>query len=257
MLSSSRKLVIMYCMSQSTSARTRTATTSPSCATGTRSNLAPLSSPSPKPPQAKTHGEWSLLLFVDCYDALPLRTLPRSRFAVTNHNNLPRNVTHQPLSCIVFVPAWCSMAFDFIGGDFNMSALSTVGDVFSDPEFAAPANSLLRGLGGLDETCRECTGFFNMPRHLRTWRVHPHGCYKFDNADMCFGPRDLAAHYLAFLHLRVTNLPGPDSIIRSDQAHQRRMEKAVGRYERKRLRKRLGQHIIRTLQRACPLARCP
>ena len=34
---------------------------------------------------------------------------------------------------------------DFIGGDFNMSAISTVGDVFSDPEFAAPGNSLLWG----------------------------------------------------------------------------------------------------------------
>ena len=26
---------------------------------------------------------------------------------------------------------------DFIGGDFNMSALSTVGDVFSDPGFSS------------------------------------------------------------------------------------------------------------------------
>ena len=34
---------------------------------------------------------------------------------------------------------------DFIGGDFNMSALSTVGDVFSDPQFAAPGNSFLCG----------------------------------------------------------------------------------------------------------------
>ena len=32
---------------------------------------------------------------------------------------------------------------DFIGGDFNMSALSTVGDVFSDLEFSAPGNSFL------------------------------------------------------------------------------------------------------------------
>ena len=38
---------------------------------------------------------------------------------------------------------------DFTGGDFNMSAFSTVGDVFSDPEFAAPGNSLLWGLGVL------------------------------------------------------------------------------------------------------------
>ena len=36
---------------------------------------------------------------------------------------------------------------DFIGGDFNMSAFSKVGDVFSDPEFSAPGNSFLWGLG--------------------------------------------------------------------------------------------------------------
>ena len=32
---------------------------------------------------------------------------------------------------------------DIIGCDFNMSAFSTVGDVFSDPEFSAPCNSFL------------------------------------------------------------------------------------------------------------------
>ena len=29
---------------------------------------------------------------------------------------------------------------DFIGGDFNMSAFSKVGDVFKDAEFSAPGN---------------------------------------------------------------------------------------------------------------------
>ena len=52
---------------------------------------------------------------------------------------------------------------DFIGGDFNMSALSTVGDVFSDPEFSAPGNSFLWRLGALEEY-RECTGFLIMPK---------------------------------------------------------------------------------------------
>ena len=47
---------------------------------------------------------------------------------------------------------------DFIGGDFNMSAFSTVGDVFTDDEFAAPGNSLLWGLGALEEPNRECAG---------------------------------------------------------------------------------------------------
>ena len=44
---------------------------------------------------------------------------------------------------------------DFIGGDFNMSAFSTVSDVFSDPEFSEPGHSCLWGLGALDEQHRE------------------------------------------------------------------------------------------------------
>ena len=53
---------------------------------------------------------------------------------------------------------------DFIGGDFNMSAFSTVSDVFSDPEFSAPGHSCLWGLGALDEQYRECTGFLIMSK---------------------------------------------------------------------------------------------
>ena len=41
---------------------------------------------------------------------------------------------------------------NFTGGDFNMSAFSTVSDVFSDPEISAPGHSCLWGLGALDET---------------------------------------------------------------------------------------------------------
>ena len=70
---------------------------------------------------------------------------------------------------------------DFIGGDFNMSAFSTVGDVFSDTEFSAPGNSFLWGLGALEEPNRECTGFLIMPKRPYEWRVDTHGCYKFDN----------------------------------------------------------------------------
>ena len=60
---------------------------------------------------------------------------------------------------------------DFIGGDFNMSAFSTVGDVFTDDEFSAPGNSLLWGLGALDEPNRECAGFLIMPKRPYEWRV--------------------------------------------------------------------------------------
>ena len=71
---------------------------------------------------------------------------------------------------------------DFIGCDFNMSALSTVGEVFSNPEFSAPGNSFLWGLGALEEQYRECTGFLIMPKRPYEWRVDSDGCYKFDNA---------------------------------------------------------------------------
>ena len=93
---------------------------------------------------------------------------------------------------------------DFIGSDFNMSALSTVGDVFSDPEFSALGNSFLWGLGALEEQYRECTGFLIMPKRPYEWRVDSHGCNKFDNAALGFGPRDQSAHLPVFLFLRTT-----------------------------------------------------
>ena len=114
---------------------------------------------------------------------------------------------------------------DFIGGDFNMSAFSTVSDVFSDPEFSAPGHSCLWGLGALDEQHRECTGFLIMPKRPYEWRVDSHGCYKFDNAVLGLGPQDQSAYLPVFLHLRNTNLPGPSSIMRSEQAQQRRYDR--------------------------------
>ena len=82
---------------------------------------------------------------------------------------------------------------DFIGGDFNMSAFSTVGDVFSDPEFSAPGNSFLWRLGALEEQYRERTGFLIMPKRPYDWRVDTHGCYQYDNAALGFGPHDQTA----------------------------------------------------------------
>ena len=75
-----------------------------------------------------------------------------------------------------------------------MSAFFTVGDVFSDPEFSAPGNSFLWGLGALEEPNRERAGFLIMPKLPYEWRVDTHGCYKHDNAALGFGPRDQSAH---------------------------------------------------------------
>ena len=33
-----------------------------------------------------------------------------------------------------------------------------------------------------------------MPKRPYEWRVDSHGCYKFDNAALGFGPRDQSAH---------------------------------------------------------------
>ena len=88
---------------------------------------------------------------------------------------------------------------DFNGSDVNMSAFSTVGDVFSDTECSARGNSFLWGLGALEESNNECTGFLIMPKRPYDWRVDTHGCYKFDNAALGFGPRDQTAHLPVFL----------------------------------------------------------
>ena len=98
---------------------------------------------------------------------------------------------------------------DFTGGDFNMSAFSTVGDVFTDEEFSAPGNSLLCGLGALEEPNRECAAFLFMPKRPYEWRVHSHGCYKFDNALLGLGSRDQSAHLPVFLLFAIPTCPDP------------------------------------------------
>ena len=125
---------------------------------------------------------------------------------------------------------------NIIGGDFTMSAFSTVGDVLSDPEFSAPSNSLLWRLGALEEANRQRTGFLIMSKRPYEWRVDTQSCNKFNNADLARGPRDTTAHLPVFVHLRTTNFRGPDSMSRSAQAQQRLIDRAAGKYERKRLR---------------------
>ena len=118
-----------------------------------------------------------------------------------------------------------------------MSAFSKVGDVLSDPEFSAPGNSFLWGRGAFEEKNRECTGFLIMPKRPYECRVDSHGCYKLDNAALGLGPRDQSAHLPVFLHFRTTNLPGPDSIMLSEHAQQRRMERRHHKHDRTRRRR--------------------
>ena len=76
-----------------------------------------------------------------------------------------------------------------------------------------------------------------MPKRPHEWRVDSHGCCKYDNAARGFGPRDQTAHLPVFLHLRTTNLLGPDSIMRSDDAQQRGIERRHNKRERVRRRR--------------------
>ena len=98
---------------------------------------------------------------------------------------------------------------DFMGGDFNMSAFSTVGDVFTDAEFSAPGNSFLWGLGALEEPNRECAGFLIMPKRPYEWRVRSHGCYKFDNAAWLGTPRPICSSSLCFFIFALLICPDP------------------------------------------------
>ena len=90
------------------------------------------------------------------------------------------------------------------------------------------------GLGALENANRECAGFFIMPKRPYEWRADTQDCYKYDNAALGFGPCDHTAHLLVFLHLRTTNLPDPDRIMRSDYAQQRKIKRRHNKHERMR-----------------------
>ena len=139
--------------------------TSPSCSTRTPLSLTLWCLLSRKTPQAKVRGVWSYSSFEAHCDALHFPGHPTVTFcSVHIHNavakkrdastDLPRRLEGHTKQRNV----------DFIGGDFNMSAYSTVGDVFSDTEFSAPGDSFLWGLGALVEPNRERTGFLIMPK---------------------------------------------------------------------------------------------
>ena len=195
--------------------------------------------PSGKTPQAKVLGAWCYSSFEHCCAAPHFPGHEQSRFAqYTFTMSLPRNVTLPLIFCDGRPHGYMKQHnVDFTGGDFNMSAFSTIGDVFSDTEFSAPGNSFLWRLGASEGQIRGCTGFLIMPKRPYDWRVDTHGCYKFDNTALGFGLRDQTAHLPVFLHLRTTNLPGPNSIMRSEQAQQSRFELRHNKHERMRRRR--------------------
>ena len=113
-----------------------------------------------------------------------------------------------------------------------MSAFSTVSDVFSDPEFQHLVirvcgdsvrwmNSIVSALGS--SSCPSA--------HMNGVWIHM-AATSLTMQRLVLGPRDQSAHLPVFLHLRNTNLPGPSSIMRSEQAQQRRFERKHYKLER-------------------------
>ena len=175
-----------------------------SCSTRTRLGLMLLSPLSTNPPPAWTRGN-------GCTGCLWTVTPPISLGypTVTFCSVHIHNVLAKSASTSLFQVLHADMLqhnVDFIGGDFNVSACSTVGHLFADQEFAAPGSSLLWVLGALTDTDQERPVFLIMPKRPYELRVGSHGCYTFDNAQLGFGPRDRTAHLPVFLHLRTTNL---------------------------------------------------
>ena len=153
MRSSFKKPAIMLRQSQTSSSRTQAKPILSSCSTGTRKSPTPRSVSLQRLRQAKTRGVWQLLLIVDsCAVLLHSRSLSAQ---YTSAMLRPRNTMPRLTHSDVFMLTWFSTTSTSVGrwegegggggGDFNMSALSTVGDVFTDPEFSAPGDSLLWG----------------------------------------------------------------------------------------------------------------
>ena len=205
--------------------------TSPFCSTRTPSSPTLWLLPSRKTPQAKVRGVRS------CHQGLLRRPSLSGTPTVTLCSVHIHNVVAKKRDACTDLQRRLhgymkQHNVDFMGSDFNMSAFSTVGDVFSDTEFSAPGNSFLWGLGALEESNRECTGFLIMPKRPYDWRVDTRGCYTFDNAALGCGPRDQTAYLPVFLHFRTTN-----SITRSVRAQQRRFERKHDKHERMRRRR--------------------
>ena len=139
------------------------------------------SSPSQKPPQAKTHGDLLLLSYVALASPFRCRlTHGHVLFSPLPHLDLLLRLREHMINHSV----------DFIGVDFNISAFFTVGGVFSDPEFAALGNLLLWELGGLDETCHEC---MTVEKHLHLTNLHERSYRLPRHANQC---RDICSvHY--------------------------------------------------------------
>ena len=168
-----KKPVIMFRTSPISSWRTLATRTSLSCSTRKPLSLTQKFSHSRPTLRAKVLGVWSCSLFEASWD-VPLSPVHRLLLFCSVHiHNVVAKKRDASTELLQFLHAKMrEYNVDFIGVDFNMSAFSTVGDVFTDDEFSAPGNSLLWGLGAVEDPIVNVLGFLIMPKRPSEWRVH-------------------------------------------------------------------------------------
>ena len=158
--------------------RTLATRTSPSCSTRIPLSQILRFTPSKEASTSKDTWAWFYSSF-EAFCVAPLSGTPTVTFCSVHINNVvakKRDASNNhPRRLHGYMQQY---NVDFIGTDFNMSAFSTVGDVFSETEFSAPGNSFLWGLGALEEPNCGRTGFLIMPKRPCEWRVDTHGYNK-------------------------------------------------------------------------------
>ena len=121
---------------------------------------------------------------------------------------------------------------DFIGSDFNMSALCSRIQSF--------LHLVIRVCGDLvrwKNSAVSALGSSSCPSaHISGVWIHV-AATSLTTQRWASDLRDQSAHLPVFLHLRTTNLPGPSSIMRSEHAQQRRMERRHHKHDRTRRRR--------------------
>ena len=121
---------------------------------------------------------------------------------------------------------------DFIGGDFNVSAFSTVGDVFSDPEFSAPGKSFC---GDLVRWRSRIVSVLGCPPrqsvHISGVWIHT-AATNTSTLRLALDPVTIPLTFLCFF----ISAP-PTSIMRSEHAQQRRFECRHNKPERTKRRR--------------------
>jgi hypothetical protein len=83
----------------------------------------------------------------------------------------------------------------------------------------------------------DCCGFLVLPTNFTMEaRAEGHGTWDFDyHKVLGIAERDTGSHYMNFIHLTPTALTRPE--LRSAEAHDRRMERAKTKNERKKARR--------------------